>query len=294
MNTQEESKMDEFLNTVCCVNYSTGQVMDNTDQKTVQIAIGLGITSKESMDMLSQHGADSKIVQNCTRYRFNIPFVQSLLKTFCHTASSGYNYNFYLAYDHDDNTFNKTQYRKELMCIFNKYTTNSQISGCPNGSTFTLTFIECNFSQKPAWAQNAAMLKALKDGNDYFYRINDDTLFKTRKWTEKFIGTLQNLDPPNIGVVGPTYLTRNKQIYLTYEFVHRTHFDIFGFYYPKLFKSWSADKWITEVYYPERSVRRRDIIVDHTMDRGTRYMPHVLNKTDIQIRLIQDRNTLSR
>ena len=34
---------------------------------------------------------------------------------------------------------------------------------------------------------------------------------------------------------------------LTHDFVHRTHVDIFGFYYPRVFTDWFADDWITGI-----------------------------------------------
>lgn len=64
------------------------------------------------------------------------------------------------------------------------------------------------------------------------FRINDDTDMRTRNWTEAFISTLASYDPPNVGVVGPNHSGGNVGI-LTYDFTHRTHIEIFGFYYPR-------------------------------------------------------------
>ena len=49
-----------------------------------------------------------------------------------------------------------------------------------------------------------------------------------------------------VGVVGPHHQGGNTGI-LTYDFVHRTHVDIFGFYYPRVFSDWFGDDWITKV-----------------------------------------------
>ena len=65
--------------------------------------------------------------------------------------------------------------------------------------------MHCNHNGKPAWAQNDAMMEAYIDGMDYSYRINDDTLLGTPGWTEKFVNVLESMDPPNVGVVGPTH-----------------------------------------------------------------------------------------
>ena len=107
-----------------------------------------------------------------------------------------------------------------------------------------IKLVHCKHNRKPAWAQNDAMMEAYLDGMDYGYRINDDTLLDTPHWTEKFIGTLSRLDPPNVGVVGPNHVNvnigyQNTEI-LTYDFTSSTHIDIFGFHYPKFFIDWSA------------------------------------------------------
>lgn len=52
------------------------------------------------------------------------------------------------------------------------------------------------------------------------------------KWTERFIAQLESMTPPLVGVVGPTHSGGNTAI-LTYDFVHRRHVEIFGFYYPR-------------------------------------------------------------
>ena len=99
--------------------------------------------------------------------------------------------------------------------------------------------IHCNHDAQPAWAQNDAMMEAYLDGMDYGYRINDDTLLKTHGWTEKFISVLESMDPPNVGVVGPTHSGGHTGI-LTYDFTSKRHIDIFGYHYPKLFTDWFA------------------------------------------------------
>ena len=42
------------------------------------------------------------------------------------------------------------------------------------------------------------------------------------------------MKPPNIGATGPVGARKNI---FTFEFVHKTHVDIFGTYYPKEFPS---------------------------------------------------------
>ena len=76
----------------------------------------------------------------------------------------------------------------------------------PKGiSVRKVQLVQCNHRGKPAWAQNDAMMEGYIDGMDYGYRINADTLLKTPGWTEAFINVLSSMDPPNVGVVGPTH-----------------------------------------------------------------------------------------
>lgn len=50
-----------------------------------------------------------------------------------------------------------------------------------------------------------------------------------------------------MGVVGPRHHHGNE-VDMTYDFTHKTHLDLFGFHYPRLFTDWWADVWITRVY----------------------------------------------
>jgi hypothetical protein len=99
--------------------------------------------------------------------------------------------------------------------------------------------VPCNYTKKPAWAQNDAALAAFKEGAHYVLRSNDDTKLPTRKdWTSVLVGDLQGRQPiPNVGVVGPHCPQGNTAI-LTHDFTHRTHVLIHGFYYPRTFPTW--------------------------------------------------------
>ena len=70
--------------------------------------------------------------------------------------------------------------------------------------------------------------------------MNDDTVLESTGWTEKLIEQLLRFHPPNVGVAGPWFRDGNIAI-MTHDFVHRTHIDIFGFYYPRVFTDWFAD-----------------------------------------------------
>ena len=99
-------------------------------------------------------------------------------------------------------------------------------------------------------------------------------MFSTSKWSEEFTHTLKNYDPSHVGVTGPTHSGGNIRI-LTYDFTHRTHIDIHGFYYPRHFTDWYADGWITYTYERVKRCRKSPRIrLTHTMRRGSRYRVH--------------------
>ena len=225
------------------------------------IAIGGGITCKRL----------GNIDDNNMGKKFH--FFHTLLPTFCDTASQHFVYKFYLAYDRNDRVFANQRLSDAFRRQFQLATTAA--GSCSDRGIITnmSSFVECDHAGKPTWAQNDAMLEAYLDNVDYFYRINDDTKMLTGGWTEKFISTLERYDPPRVGVVGPSHSGGNVRI-LTYDFVHRTHVDVFGFYYPRLFTDWWGDNWMTNVYKPNRSTKIGNIRLRHTLGLGTRYRVH--------------------
>jgi len=237
------------------------------------IAIGCAITSKK-ITMLSENNIGQKF-----------QFFYTFLPSFCRTASHGFIYKFYLAYDSDDRVFTNERLRNAFQQHFYEATT---FGSCRDRGIIiaNLFMVQCFYAGQPARAQNDAMIEAYVDHADYFYRINDDTSMLTEGWTEKFILTLKNYDPALVGVVGPKHFGGNINI-LTYDFVHRTHIDIFGFYYPHIFTDCYADWWITRVYTPNRSTKVNEMLLVHTLRLGMRhrvYSPkEIINRKDQQL-----------
>ncbi len=144
---------------------------------------------------------------------------------------------------------------------------------------YSIKVLKCPHSRQPARAQNDAMMFLYRHNVDYLYRVNDDTTMKTPNWESMFIDTLKAFDPPNVGVVGPETEVRSHNQFLTYDFVHKTHVDIFGFYYPHMFIDWYADQWIDKVYRPDRSQRVSKVIHVHNVKSGgQRYIEHAENE----------------
>ena len=241
------------------------------------IAIGCAITSR---------GLKSLTDENA-RYQF--PFLRTFLPSFCRTSSPGYQYHFYLSFDHNDTFFQQLT----TFNLFQRRLDEIQAKLCPPGLVIRLHFIQCSHVGKPAWAQNDAMMEAYLDDAEFFYRVNDDTHLLTPGWAEAFVAGLAQYSPPNVGVVGPRHFGGHSRI-LTYDFVHRTHIDVFGFYYPRVFTDWWADDWITRVYSPRRNNRLPSVRIIHTQERGQRYTARMAGAEALEQQVAADRATLLR
>ena len=238
----------------------TGEVIQLGDEEQAKnhltkIAVGGGLTSRNIVGL-----TEANIPQKFLVFT-------TLLPSFCKTASKNYQYHFYFAYDNNDRFLSNP----EMLAAFHKHFSATGSHLCKHLSApLQLHFVQCSHTGKPAWAQNDAMMEAYLDGVDFFYRVNDDSQIQSAGWTEAFIKTLASYDPKYVGVVGPKHSGGNTVI-LTYDFVHRTHVNIFGFYYPRFFSTWWADDWVTKVYQPGRSTKLSNIKLKHTMRLGQRY-----------------------
>lgn len=221
------------------------------------VAIGLGMTTRGQRDLKPENPPSE------------LPFFRRLVLSFCQTASTGFEYHFYIGHDHSDPYFQ----HNISHVVFTKYFGQFIFRNCPKDVNVTLHLVECAHSGRPAWAQNDAMMAGYMDNMAYYYRVNDDTALETTGWTERMIEQLLRYNPPNVGVVGPWFRDGNTAI-LTHDFVHRTHIEIFGFYYPRIFTDWFADDWITGVYWPDRCKKVAGTRVKHTMEMGSRYVVH--------------------
>lgn len=152
------------------------------------------------------------------------------------TMSSDYDYTIYIGVDDDDEFFLDHAHELPGTIVI--------LSGCRNA---------------PAHAWNYLFERAIDDGHDYFFQMADDVVLETPGWTEACIDTLQT--NRNCGVVGPIHLenyngriANGQKPVIENAFVHKTHYDIFGYFYPWEIKNYYCDNWITEVYRDELSV----------------------------------------
>jgi len=188
----------------------------------------------------------------------------SLLRT---VETERFSYAIYIGIDEDDFFWNNPNIKKKL-----KSFVRSSVSGKSMGGR-VVSFPQPNIGPKRI-PMNEIINVAYQDGADYIVRINDDTEFITNEWTSVGVGTLLAMDPPNVGVVGPTCFDGNEEI-LTHDMVHRTHVEIFdGKYYPPVFKNWYLDDWITHVYGEKRTQKIPASyweVKHHMYHHGTRY-----------------------
>jgi len=254
---------------------------ESGDSSKLVVAIGGGITSNKLSDVKAA---------DITK---KFPLFTVLLPSFCRTITDEwqtYVYHFYLAYDDTDQYFshayNRTAFQTEFREVVRQH--------CSYNTASVLHLLECSYSGRPAWAQNDAMIAAYLNGADYFYRVNDDTVLSTTNWLSSFTNVLSNYQPRNIGVVGPTHDTGNLKI-LTYDFVHRTHIEIFGFYYPRIFTDWFADDWITYVYAPQHVTKLANVSIKHrSLLLGQRYFYDPAKERHLLKQIVFDRYTLAR
>jgi hypothetical protein len=165
---------------------------------------------------------------------------------------SKYYYFVYAGYDVGDPFFDNKDIIQDLRDWNN--------DNLPNVTMKFLSFE--NSLKKPGPIMNFLSAAAYTDGCDFLYRINDDTQFKSSFWTSNFISTLQEFDPPYLGVVGPTCYEGNTEI-LTHDFVHRTHIHIFGTHYPPELTDWWLDDWISLIYGPNNTMKVANVVVTH-------------------------------
>ena len=253
-----------FINITMFMIYYTSSGNVNRTGTVVHNGSRRIITSKMNIAILiptTTRTIKSPTLEKLSLIRFCLPSIVA-------TMESVYNYTVYIGIDKGD--YLRTVEAK----IVHKFPFVKSVH--VEGGTFTK-------------AVNQMSKEAYNDNMTYFVRINDDTKFATKNWTSAGIKILKNYVPSNVGVVGPTCQHGNQNI-LTHDMVHRTHINIFYYYYPPEFENWWSDDWITNVYKPNRSIKLKTWLVHHKMVHGTRYLVNfVKSKRLLKINSIDKR-----
>ena len=188
----------------------------------VRVALSCVITSEKLEALMDFRNSTPEQVKKI------FPAIKTLMPSFCKTASTGFSYHVFFAFNFDDAFFSENPNGKLFLNALNEVI--KEVCA-PRHVKVEIHLKSSPYSGNPTWAQNDAMMRAYLMNMDYYYRINDDTIFTSKHWTENFIEALQSVDPPNVGVVGP--LASRPGDALMCDFVHQTHIEIFGFYYPR-------------------------------------------------------------
>lgn len=208
------------------------------------------------------------------------PLFLILFPSLVASLETSYAFRLYVAFDDDDAFITKPS----LASYVRRASAQLEKKAAKVGVSLQVIILSFNNPwHAPGPVFNFMCGKAYKDGADFIYRVNDDTHLKTPYWATAYIKRLNSYDPPLVGVVGP-YCNRTRK-FLTHDFVHRTHLEIFRVHYPTMFTTWYMDLWIDRVYGGFRTSLLKDIEVLHDnewSEGGTRYDPVELRQSTIQ------------
>jgi hypothetical protein len=159
----------------------------------------------------------------------NDSLLYNMIESFKQSTNDNFEYKLFIGYDYDDNFYNN----KDNIIFY-------------ENQGIIIEFIQLSVEKghvTKMW--NILAMRAYNDGFDYLYACGDDIIFNNMNWIDCCIDLL--LKNKNIGLTGPLTTNGNSNI-LTQSFVHRTHIDIFNFFYPEEITNWYCDNWINDVY----------------------------------------------
>ncbi len=161
------------------------------------------------------------------------------LESFTKVYDPKINHLILLGIDDDDKLFNNDKIKNDIQKYLHK---NQNIE---------IDFISTNGIKKGnvvhIW--NRLFDEGINRGYDYFLQCGDDTEFYTH-WEKDFITKLKSNN--NIGAIGfgdKLRIQNNKGDDLaTQSFVHKTHYNIFNYYFNPNIENYGCDDWLTGVY----------------------------------------------
>ena len=154
------------------------------------------------------------------------------LSSFYKTKSNGYKYKFFIGHDHDDPFYTE----KVKMILTDEF----------SASYIDIEFYPLSVEKghvTKMW--NILADKALAWGADYLYQCGDDISYSQVGWLDECVKTLSQHG--NLGLTGPKNINGNTRI-LTQCFVHRSHVEKLGYFFPEEIRNWYCDDWINGIY----------------------------------------------
>ncbi len=140
----------------------------------------------------------------------------------------------FVGFNEDDAVYSKEQERLKFHAVFMKY---------------EIEFVSMadDTKGKPTHIWNKLGEVAINEGYQYFKLLGDDIkMCNDTGWLGCFINKLKKNN--NIG--WSAGYSNNNNI-ATQFLVHKTHYDIFGFFYPPEIPNWTCDDWLFQIY-PDR------------------------------------------
>ena len=180
----------------------------------------------------------------------------SLMRTWAGPASS-WNYSFYIGVDTADPIYDAPGAAASFGGIFRaavpseavrlSYTAFDGLRGAPSQVVAEL------------------VARAYADGYEWLFQLNDDARLISMGW-EAALASVLHFNPvyPGLGATGPT--DENNARIFTHAFVHRTHIDIHGRFFPRAFLNWYSDDWITSVYGASSTFKLQQVRMRHQVE----------------------------
>lgn len=156
------------------------------------------------------------------------------LASFYQTKSIGYKYKykFFIGHDHDDPFYTNA--------------VKTVIQGEYTSPDVEIEFFSLNVEKGHVTRMwNILANHALAWGADYMYQCGDDIAYSKPGWVAECVNVLST--HKNLGLSGPKNSNGNTRI-LTQCFVHRSHVEKLGYFFPEEIKNWYCDNWINGLY----------------------------------------------
>ena len=177
----------------------------------------------------------------------------SILKTVSQKEFEEFNIVIYIGFDHDDPVLDDYAHRSTI---------RKQAENLIGDKPIAIRMFRLPNTHRVAMLWSMLFVRAMRDGADYFYQVNDDLTLITPNWLTNFTATLDKNQ--GFGIVGPwDEFNELKCQVLTMSMVSRVHYDIFGTYYPVEMKDWKTDRLLTWVYGKNYTTCSRDFIANN-------------------------------
>jgi hypothetical protein len=204
-------------------------------------------------------------------------FLPSIVRTISADEWTKYRIEVVLGFDTGDDFWEKQEIR-----AWDGWGSSTKGGGSNSKASIVLSWLSFQQTQNSRIPFNQLCRATYDYGADYIVRVNDDTIFSSKGWLSEAVAVLSSFDPPNIGVVGPTS-KGDKSTIMTHDMVSRIHLEIFDTYYPKVFKNYYVDDWISNVYGAKRTQKIDTWKVVHLTSPGSkRYSPSREQKKNLQ------------